>query len=301
MRNQGVAYSIILFITAAIWGFSFVAQRAGMEFIGPYLFNGIRFTLGSFSLIPLYIFYRNKNYHQSSAISFNVAVLRKGLLLGLILFIAASLQQIGMQYTSAANGGFITSLYVILVPLFSVFFKKKIPYTVWVGAFIAFIGMYFLSIQGELILSWGDTLVLISAAFWAVHVILIGKYAPKVSIILLSIIQFGITAILSLLVALFIEDIIWEGIKDAAIPIVYGGFISVGIAYTLQIFAQKKVVAEKAAIILSFESAFALFGGWLILNEDISIRSLIGAGLMLAGIIISQIHWKKRNESKYKT
>jgi drug/metabolite transporter (DMT)-like permease len=151
----------------------------------------------------------------------------------------------------------------------------------------------FLSIQGELKLSWGDTLVLISAVFWASHVMLIGKYAPRGSIILLSIIQFGITAILSLLVALFTEEIIWQGIQDAAIPIIYGGVFSVGIAYTLQIFAQKKVAAEQAAIILSFESAFAMLGGWLLLSETLSFRSLLGATLMLIGIIISQIKWKK--------
>ena len=293
MRNHSFAYSSILFLIAAIWGFSFVAQRAGMEFIGPYLFNGIRFALGSLSLIPLYLYNRNINKQEPSVVNHKESIIKKGLLLGFILFIAASFQQIGMQYTTAANGGFITSLYVILVPIFSVFFKKKIQNAVWGGAIIAVIGMYFLSIQGELKLSWGDTLVLISAVFWASHVMLIGKYAPRGSIILLSIIQFGITAILSLLVAIFTEEIIWQGIQDAAIPIIYGGVFSVGIAYTLQIFAQKKVAAEQAAIILSFESAFAMLGGWLLLSETLSFRPLLGATLMLIGIIISQIKWKK--------
>ena len=293
MRNHSFAYSSILFLIAAIWGFSFVAQRAGMEFIGPYLFNGIRFALGSLSLIPLYLYNRSNNKQEPSVVNPKESIIKKGLLLGFILFIAASFQQIGMQYTTAANGGFITSLYVILVPIFSVFFKKKIQNAVWGGAVIAVIGMYFLSIQGELKLSWGDTLVLISAVFWASHVMLIGKYAPRGSIILLSIIQFGITAILSLLVALFTEEIIWQGIQDAAIPIIYGGVFSVGIAYTLQIFAQKKVAPEQAAIILSFESAFAMLGGWLLLSETLSFRSLLGAAFMLIGIIISQIKWRR--------
>ncbi len=293
MRNQSILYSAILFLTAAIWGFSFVAQRAGMEFIGPYLFNGIRFALGSLSLMPLYFYNRNNNKKESNLNSSNQGILTKGLLLGFVLFIAASFQQIGMQYTTAANGGFITSLYVILVPVFSVFFKKKIQNVVWLGAIIAVIGMYFLSIQGELKLSWGDTLVLISAVFWAIHVMLIGKYAPQVSIILLSIIQFAITAILSIGIAIITEEIVWKSIKDAAIPIIYGGVFSVGIAYTLQIFAQKKVPAEQAAIILSFESAFAMLGGYLILSEGLSFRSILGASLMLIGIIISQIRWRK--------
>ncbi|NOR87986.1 MAG: EamA family transporter [Bacteroidales bacterium] len=295
MQRQNIAYSAVLFLTAAIWGFSFVAQRAGMEYVGPYTFNGIRFALGSISLIPLFIFSVRKN-KKADLKKINTQIWPKALFLGIVLFIAASLQQIGMQYTTAANGGFITSLYVIFVPLFSIFLRKHIQLSVWVGASLAVLGLYFLSIQSDFSLGWGDTLVLVSAIFWAIHVLLIGRYAPQGSIILLSIIQFATTSILSLSVAFFTEIIEWQSIKDAAIPIIYGGVFSVGIAYTLQVFVQKKVAAEQAAIILSFESAFAMLGGYLLLNETLSLRSLVGATLMLVGIIISQINWKIKKQ-----
>lgn len=290
--NKSFLYSGILLLTAALWGFSFVAQRSGMEHVGPYTFNGIRFALGALSLLPLYIYQKKRTKKAGENTS---EIWKSGLILGAVLFIAASLQQMGMQYTSAANGGFITSLYVVLVPLFSVFLKRKIASLVWIGSGFAVIGLYFLSFTDGFSLSKGDTLVLISAIFWAIHVILISQFAVKGSIVLLSMIQFGLTSILSLLIAIFSETIYWQNIQDAGIPILYGGIVSVGIAYTLQIFAQKKVAPEKAAIILSFESAFAMLGGWLLLSEPLGFRSLLGAGLMLFGIIISQIKTKSKN------
>ena len=289
--NPSFIYSGILLTTAALWGFSFVAQRSGMNHVGPYTFNGIRFALGAFSLLPLYLYQKKQNKKIANPIP---TTGKSGLILGLVLFIAASLQQIGMQFTSAANGGFITSLYVVLVPFFSIFLNKKIDLSVWIGSVLALIGLYFLSFTNSFNLNKGDTLVLISAVFWAIHVILIGKFALKGSIVLLSMFQFGLTSFLSLITAFFLEPIIWGNIQSAGIPILYGGVVSVGIAYTLQIFAQKKVVPEKAAIILSFESAFAMLGGWLLLNESLSFRSIFGASLMLLGIIISQIKIRRK-------
>lgn len=283
-------YSLILLLVSAIWGFSFVAQRSGMDYVGPYTFNGVRFLLGSLSLLPLY--FLQKDSVKLSRDQFKKIAL-SGLLLGSALFIAASLQQIGMQYTTAANGGFITSLYVVLVPIFYLFLKRKVGVHIWIGAILAVIGLYFLSVKDGLSINWGDSLVLMSAIFWAIHVMMIGYFAPKYSILLISIIQFATTAILSLAVAFAIEDVIWTQIVQGYIPIIYGGIFAVGIAYTLQVFAQKKVASEQAAIILSFESAFAMLGGWLLLNEQHGWKSLMGAGLMMIGIIISQIKWKK--------
>ncbi len=294
MRNSSTLYIGILLLVSALWGFSFVAQRSGMEYVGPYTFNGVRFALGVFSLLPLYIYLRNKSSKEEKETVSTKIIWKRGFILGFILFIAASLQQIGMQYTTAANGGFITSLYVVLVPFFSVLLKRKIPKLVWVGSSFALIGLYLLSFSDGLYLGWGDSFVLMSAIFWAIHVMLISKYATGGSIVLLSMIQFGITAIFSLIIAFIIETVLWSNIKDAGIPILYGGVVSVGIAYTLQVFAQKKVAPEQSAIILSFESAFALIGGWLILNESLGLRSLIGAGFMMLGVIISQIKRKKR-------
>jgi len=285
-----------LFIAAAIWGFSFVAQRSGMDYVGPYTFNGVRFALGSLSLLPIYFYQRNKS--GQTPLKTPYKLYSSSILLGLVLFIAASLQQIGMQYTTAANGGFITSLYVVLVPIFYLFLNKKVSSNIWIGAFVATVGLYLLSVKEGVEINWGDSLVLMSAVFWAIHVMLIGHFAPRFSIILLSIIQFATTSILSLIVAFAIESPEFNSIIAGAIPIIYGGVFAVGIAYTLQVFAQKEVPSEQAAIILSFESAFALLGGWLILSESHGLKSLVGAALMLIGIIISQVKWKnKRYES----
>jgi len=284
-------YSLVLLLVSAIWGFSFVAQRSGMDYVGPYTFNGVRFLLGSLSLLPLYFLQKDRKRLKRDEFK---KISLAGFVLGLALFIAASLQQIGMQYTSAANGGFITSLYVVLVPIFYLFLKRKVGLHIWFGALLAVIGLYFLSVQEGLAINWGDSLVLISAVFWAIHVMMIGYFAPKYSILLLSIFQFSTTAILSLGVAYAMEDVIWAQITSGYIPIVYGGVFAVGIAYTLQVFAQKKVASEQAAIILSFESAFAMLGGWLLLSEQHGWKSLMGAGLMMIGIIISQVKWKKQ-------
>lgn len=292
---QKLKYSSLLFLTAAIWGFSFVAQKAGMEHLGPFTFNGIRFALGSLSLLPLYWFL-NRNNKEVKANS-NALNAKNGFLLGLILFIAASLQQIGMIYTTAANGGFITSLYVLLVPILGLFIGKKIGINIWVGAFIAVAGLYLLSFNEAVELQIGDILVIASAFFFALHIILIEKYVKNSNVILLSAFQFGATAVLSLIVAFFLEEITIENITAAIIPILYAGLFSVGVAYTLQVFAQKKVLAEVAAIILSFESAFAMLGGWLILGEVHKWKALLGAGLMLIGIILSQIKFRTNEKN----
>lgn len=289
--DKSLKYSLVLLLASAIWGFSFVAQRSGMDYVGPYTFNGVRFALGSLSLLPLYFY--QKHYKGDKFQLWNKPLWFSALLLGLILFIAASLQQIGIQFTTAANGGFITSLYVILIPFFYLFFKRKVGISIWLGAMIAVTGLYLLSVKDGMQISWGDSLVLMSAGFWAIHVMLIGHFAPKFSIILLSIIQFATTTVLSLAIAFIIEEVSLHSIIDGAIPIIYGGVFSVGIAYTLQVFAQKEVPSEQAGIILSFESAFAMLGGWLLLNEQHGWKALFGAALMLTGIIISQINWKK--------
>jgi len=292
MRNSQIWHSGLLMVTAALWGFSFVAQRAGMEYVGPYTFNGVRFMLGVLSLVPIYLLSKREK-KEVFDVKDSKKILIKGLFLGSVLFVAASLQQLGMQYTSAANGGFITSLYVVFVPFFLVFLKQKISILVWIGALFALVGLYLLSFTDGVHLAWGDTLVLFSSVFWAIHVILIGRYANLGSVIVLSIIQFATTSVLSLIVAFIIETPQWQSIFQAYIPILYGGVVSVGIAYTLQTLAQKKVPSEQSAIILSFESAFAMLGGWLLLNEVVGMRSLVGAAFMLVGIILSQLKLKK--------
>jgi drug/metabolite transporter (DMT)-like permease len=248
-------------------------------------------------LVPLYFFFSRK---RNTLLKENTtSTLKYGMILGFVLFVAANLQQIGMIYTTAAKGGFITSLYVIFVPILGLFAGKKIGLNIWIGAFLAVVGLYLLSMHGQIKLELGDALVLMSALFWALHIFLIERYVQYSNAVLLSIYQFGSTAALSFLVALPMEEVSLHGILDAWIPILYAGLFSVGIAYTLQVFAQKKVQAEIAAIILSFESAFAMLGGWLILNEQHHLKALLGAALMLAGIILSQINFKKNAKTHF--
>ena len=287
--NRGAI--IMLWITAAIWGFAFVAQRAGMEFIGPFTFNGIRFILGSASLVPLIFWMKFK---QKSPSAKHKNVIPGGLLAGVVLFIGASLQQAGMVYTSAGKAGFITGFYVILVPIIGLFIGQHINRILWMGAFIALAGLYLLTVDGPFTLQYGDFLILLSAFFWAVHVQLINKLVDTHAALPLSAFQFAICGILSIITASVFETITLATILQAAWPLLYGGFMSVGIAYTMQVVAQQHVHPAYASIILSFETVFAVIGGWLILNEMLSLRNLTGCLLMLAGMVMVQVWGSKR-------
>jgi len=287
--NRGAI--IMLWFTAAIWGFAFVAQRAGMEFIGPFTFNGIRFLLGSASLVPLIFWMKFK---QKSPSVKQKNILKGGLLAGLVLFIGASLQQAGMVYTTAGKAGFITGFYVILVPLIGIFIGQHITRILWMGAFIALAGLYLLTIDGPFILQYGDLLILLSAFFWAIHVQLINKLVDTHAALPLSAFQFAICGVLSLTTGFIFETITLATIYQAAWPLLYGGLMSVGIAYTMQVVAQQHVHPVYATIILSFESVFAVIGGWLLLNEILSLRNLAGCLFMLAGMVMVQVWGSKR-------
>jgi drug/metabolite transporter (DMT)-like permease len=279
--------NFILLMAAAIWGFAFVAQRAGMEHVGPFTFNAIRFALGSLTLTPFIIQFKIKQ--PEGSIYFNKHLFIGGLVTGVILFAGASFQQVGIVYTTAGNAGFITSLYVIMVPIFGLFWNHKTNMQTWIGVLLATIGLYFLSVKEGISLSPGDGIVLISAVFFAFHVIIIGWFSHRAHPIKISIIQFSICAVLSMIGAVMTEEITMQGIKDAWLPLLYGGILSVGVAFTLQVVGQKKAKPSMAAIILSLESLFAAFGGWLILNEGISAKGLMGCGLMLTGIVVTQL------------
>ncbi len=274
-----------------IWGFAFVAQRSGMEFVGPFTFNAVRFTLGGISLIPLLLINRKRKFKNEPILplSSNKILLKGGIIAGVILFFGASFQQGGMVYTTAGKAGFITGLYIILVPILGIMFKQKTSAAIWLGAVIALVGMYLLSVNENLTIGLGDLLVLASAFFWGLHVLVIGRFSPKTDPIQLAFFQFMLCAFFSLIASLIIETTILQNILDASIPILYAGVVSVGIAYTLQVVAQRDAHPSHAAIIMSLEAVFALIGGWIILDESIPLRGLIGCGLMLIGIIISQV------------
>lgn len=278
--------NLLLLITAAIWGFAFVAQRVGMDHLGPYAFNGARFALGTLSLIPVYFLFRQLSREATAS---TAELFKYGSIAGLFLFAGSSFQQVGLQYTTAGNAGFITGLYIVFVPIAGLLFGQYARRETWLGAALALAGLYLLSINDGFQLAYGDGLELIGAVFWTAHVLYIGYCSPKVNPISLSMIQFGFCALLSTLVSLFIETTTMDNLLSATQPILYAGLLSVGVAYTLQVVAQRKAHPAHAAIILSLEAVFAVIGGWLLLNEALTSRMLAGCALMLVGMIIAQI------------
>jgi drug/metabolite transporter (DMT)-like permease len=258
-----------------------------MDSLGPFAFNGIRFLLGAAPLLPLLKF--GKKIMPVKEISGKESLWTAGIISGIVLFFAASTQQFGIVFTTAGNAGFITSLYVILVPVFSVFLGQRTKTKTWFAAILAVVGLYLLSVNEGVNISFGNLLVLGSAFVWTVQVLLAGYYSVRHDIIKLAIIQFTLTGVLSLLISFFTESYNWSNIFDATIPLLYGGIMSVGIAFTIQLIGQRKAIPSHAAIILGTESVFAAIGGWLLLNEILSGKELMGAALILVGVILSQI------------
>ncbi len=282
--------TITLLTAAAIWGVAFVAQRVGMEYLGPFTFNGIRFALGGLSLLPLIWFFRQHPQSVKSPSAKTLSVTRMGLLAGIILFFAASLQQVGIIYTTAGKAAFITCLYIVLVPVAGLFLKYRLSPTTWCGCLLAVIGLYFLCVKEDFSIAYGDFLELIGALLWTAHILLIDHVSRRVDSLKLASIQFATCSLLSLIGAFFTESTTVSAILQAGVPILYGGVASVGIAYTLQIIGQKNASPAHAALILSMETVFAAIGGFLILGEILGARELIGCALMLGGMILSQSH-----------
>ncbi len=284
---------IFLFLTAIIWGFAFVAQRVGGDILGAFYFNGIRYAIGAFSLIPVILIFE-KEAKDPEKLKYTI---KWGIVVGIILFIASSLQQIGINITqSAGKSGFITGLYTVLVPLIGfIFFKYKTSIFTWLGAALAVVGLFLLSFtSGVSPFGIGDIVLLIGSVFWAMHIIVIDKVGGGASSIKFSMMQFLTSSFLCLLVAIVTgETVTFEAVKLAGIPILYAGIMSSGVAYTLQIIGQKHVEPSLAAIICSSEALFSAVGGALLLGESMSLRSYIGCALMFAGIITSQIEPKK--------
>lgn len=291
-QNRLLQSDSLLLVTALIWGFAFVAQRVGMNYVGPFTFNGIRFALGCLVLLPL--LWRNLNRTVPKADQAGrKTLLGGGALAGVVLFAGASFQQVGLVYTTAGNAGFITGLYVVIVPLLGLFQRRRPGRETWLGALLAAVGLYFLSITETFTIAWGDLLEVLGAFCWAGHVLIISWLSPRIEALKLAVAQFAACAVLSLITALIFETITLDGLWQAAPAIGYGGILSVGIAYTLQVVAQRYAHPAHAAILLSLEAVFAALGGWLLLDETLSNRGLTGCGLMLGGMLVSQL-WKKK-------
>jgi drug/metabolite transporter (DMT)-like permease len=297
LNRQELKSNIFLFLAAAIWGFAFVAQRVGAKYLGAFSFNGVRFAIGSLSLIPLLIYFKRNGKQNSLKKGNNKYDLKAGAIAGCVLFLASSLQQIGIYETTAGKAAFITGLYIVLVPILGIFLKQHTKLNIWIGAVLAVVGLYFLSVNESFSISRGDFLEIIGAIFWAIHILLIDYFIKKVDAVKLSFIQFVTCSILSISIALITENITIYGLKQAIIPLLYGGVCSVGIAYTLQAVGQKHAKPSHAAIILSLESVFAGIGGILLLNEILNLRGFLGCTLMLGGMLLSQIKVSRKNSN----
>ncbi len=292
VEGSTLGFEGLLLLTALIWGFAFVAQREGMEHLGPFAFNGVRFALGSLSLLPFLLLGGRRCFPLAgNSVSHKTTVLG-GALAGVVLFAGASLQQIGIVYTTAGKAGFITGLYVVIVPILGLLWKRGPGWKTWCGAFLAVAGLYLLSVRGRFAIGRGDLFVLLSAFFWAGHVLVIGWFSLRIIPLKLACLQFATCSILSSVFAIATEVTSLSALIAAAIPLLYAGLLSTGVAYTLQVVAQSRVPAANAAIIMSLEASFAALGGWIMLDERLPLRGLLGCGLMLAGMIISQLDAK---------
>ena len=281
---------IILLFTSLIWGLAFIFQSEAANYIGPYTFNGLRFLLGAISLLPLMGFNRH-NIDLKKC-------LRIGIILGTCIGIASNLQQFAIGYTSAGKAGFLTSLYMVMVPIiaFLIYRQKPSKYVV-ISIFVAVIGLYFLCGETSFVLETVDFALIICAFFFAMQIIIVGKYARDVNSVLLSLIQYIVAGLLSLVLALFFEEIDINAISNASIAILYTGIFSTGVAYTLQIVGQRYTDPTIASLLMSLESVIAAIAGYFILHEALSQRELWGCILMFIAVILSQMKGRKKNEN----
>ena len=299
MRRDGSVLwnDSLLLLTAVIWGLAFVAQRVGMDHVGPFTYNAVRFALGSLSLVPLILIGDSRARRRPGKAAGSpaapravgrIAILPAGLLAGVILAFGASLQQIGLVYTTAGKAGFITGLYVVLVPLSGLLWRQRAGFSAWVGAALSVCGLFLLSVTSPLTIDRGDLLVLVGAFFWTAHVQVVGWLSPRTDPVRLSCVQFAVCSAVSAAGAFLTEVPRWDAILAAAGPILYGGLLSVGVAYTLQVVAQRSAPPAHAAILLSLESVFAALGGWVLLGERLPLRGVAGCVTIFAGVIVSQ-------------
>ena len=295
MKKMSIKSAGLLALTAFIWGVAFVAQSAGMDYIGPFTFSCIRSLMGGIVLIPCIRFldkFNEKNAVPSKKPQTKEekkTLLTGGLACGLALCVASNLQQFGIQYTTAGKAGFITALYIVLVPIFGLFLKKKVSAKIWVSVAIAVAGLYFLCITGDLNINAGDFYVFLCAIVFTIHIMIIDHFAPMVDGVRMSCIQFFVTGILSAIPMFLFESPDINAVINALIPLLYAGILSSGVAYTLQIVGQKDADPTMASLILSLESVFSVLAGWILLKEVLTARETMGCILMFAAIILSQL------------
>ena len=292
--------AFMLVLTAFIWGTAFVAQSMGMDYLGPFTFNGVRSLIGGAALLPCIALLQKVNGKQES-ISGDAAADRKNLIVGgiacgLLLFAASSLQQVGIQYTTAGKAGFITACYIVIVPVLGVFLRKRIGWKVWLAVGLSLVGLYFLCMTEDFDIGKGDALMFLCAVVFSVHILVIDYFSPKADGVKMSCIQFFVCGIASLPFMFGLEEPNLSGMAEGAVPLLYAGVMSCGVGYTLQIIGQKNVNPAIASLILSLESCFSVLAGWLILGERLSVRESAGCVLMFAAIILAQLPDRKAKE-----
>ena len=291
-RRMRVKNGVMLFLTAFIWGTAFVAQSVGMDYLEPFTFNGVRSLIGGIALLPC-IWLLHKLNGESKKEESGKVLLIGGLACGVLLFAASSLQQIGLKYTTAGKAGFITAFYIVIVPVLGIFLHKKIGWKIWLAVVLALAGLYFLCITESFSIGKGDVLIFLCALIFAVHILVIDYFSPKVDGVKMSCIQFFVCGILSLPFMFTIETPKAVAMTAAWMPLLYAGVLSCGVAYTLQILGQKNVNPAVASLILSLESCFSVLAGWIVLGERLSLRESAGCVLMFAAIILAQLPDKK--------
>ena len=279
---------LLLLLTATIWGVAFVAQSVGMDYVEPFTFNGLRNLLGALVLLP--VIYGMSGKKAAAVEKKDTKTLwLGGVLCGLCLCVASSLQQIGIQYTTAGKAGFLTAMYIIMVPVFGLFLKKKCSPFVGISIVLATVGLYLLSIKEGFNIGKGDIYVILCAVVFSIHILVIDYFAPKCNGVKLSCIQFLVCGVLCSVIALIVETPTLSGILAAWLPLASAGVMSCGVAYTLQIIGQKGMNPTVASLILSLESVISVLAGWLLLHQTLSAREIIGCMIMFAAIILAQL------------
>ena len=278
----------MLLAASFFWGTTFVAQILGMEGLGPYTYAASRFALGTLLIGTLWYAYRGKRAAERRAGTFHSGF-RAGIPVGLARFVGVTLHQVALLYTTAGKTAFITTLYIVLVPLAAVLLGQRVRAAQWGGALLAFAGVYFLSVHGALTLNTGDILVFLCSFFWMGQILLIDRFARAVDPIELCLMQMIVCTIGSTALAVVYETFVWMDLWYAAVPILYAGIFSCGVAYTCQILGQAYVEPTQAAILMSTEAIFAAVAGWIILGETMSGIQMLGCALLLSGALMAQV------------
>lgn len=299
MDKKQLKGSALLLLTAFIWGVAFVAQSVGMDYVGPFTFISVRFLIGGVVLLP-FIWFRDRGGQKSLLTGADrndrgavKQLLLGGLACGLALVTGASFQQIGIVHTTVGKAGFVSALYIVFVPILGIFLKKIPGVKIWISVALSAVGLYLLCMTEGFRLSTGDTYVFICAVTYAVHILVVDHFTKKVEPVRLSCAQFFVCGGISFVLMMIYETPSWQALLDAAVPLLYAGVLSSGVAFTLQVVAQKDTNPTVASLLMSLESVFSVLAGWVLLQEALSGREIWGCVLMFAAIILSQLPDRK--------